>query len=102
MTTTPEPLLRLPDGTVKQISPLTGTTVWTVPGRGHRPLPGAPARRVEVVSSASASGAAGNVASNSRRNRNSATLAPACSTMLKPRCQAQLSPSKVCSQTKLP
>lgn len=48
MTTTPEPLLRLPDGTVKQISPLTGTTVWTVPGRGHRPLPGAPARRVEV------------------------------------------------------
>lgn len=44
----PEPLLRLADGTVKQVSPLTGTTVWTVPGRAHRPLPGAPARRVEV------------------------------------------------------
>ncbi|MBN9375327.1 MAG: DUF4921 family protein, partial [Cellulomonas sp.] len=37
------PLQRLADGTVKQVSPLTGTTVWTVPGRGHRPLPGAPA-----------------------------------------------------------
>ncbi len=33
-------LLRtLPDGTVRQISPLTGTVVWTVPGRSHRPLP---------------------------------------------------------------
>ncbi|MBF4563186.1 DUF4921 family protein [Microbacterium sp. VKM Ac-2870] len=29
---------RLPDGTVKQIGPLTGTRVWTVPGRAHRPL----------------------------------------------------------------
>lgn len=38
-----EPLVRLPDGTVKQVSPLTGTTVWTVPGRADRPLPGAPA-----------------------------------------------------------
>lgn len=35
--TTP-PLLRLPDGTVKQMNPLTGTEVWTVPGRGNRPL----------------------------------------------------------------
>ena len=33
-----EPLVRLPDGTVKQVSPLTGTVVWTVPGRGRRPL----------------------------------------------------------------
>ncbi|MBU4213511.1 MAG: DUF4921 family protein [Actinobacteria bacterium] len=33
-----EPLVRLADGTVKQVSPLTGTTVWTVPGRGARPL----------------------------------------------------------------
>lgn len=33
-----EPLVRLADGTVKQVSPLTGTTVWTVPGRGGRPL----------------------------------------------------------------
>ena len=29
---------RLPDGTVKQIGPLTGTRVWTVPGRASRPL----------------------------------------------------------------
>ncbi|GAA3767091.1 DUF4921 family protein [Microbacterium kribbense] len=35
-------LRRLPDGTVKQIGPLTGTRVWTVPGRANRPL--APAR----------------------------------------------------------
>jgi len=40
-----QPLQRLADGTVKQVSPLTGTTVWTVPGRGNRPLPGAPAER---------------------------------------------------------
>lgn len=31
-------LTGLPDGTVKQINPFTGTEVWTVPGRGHRPL----------------------------------------------------------------
>jgi galactose-1-phosphate uridylyltransferase len=31
------PLLRLPDGTVKHVSPLTGTQVWTVPRRAHRP-----------------------------------------------------------------
>ena len=40
-------LTRMPDGTVKQINPFTGTEVWTVPGRGNRPLgnhgrPGAP------------------------------------------------------------
>ncbi len=29
--------MRLPDGTVKQVGPLTGTRVWTVPGRAHRP-----------------------------------------------------------------
>ncbi|WP_299091266.1 DUF4921 family protein [uncultured Microbacterium sp.] len=29
---------RLPDGTVKQIGPLTGTRVWTVPGRANRPI----------------------------------------------------------------
>ncbi|MFF2632531.1 DUF4921 family protein [Microbacterium sp. NPDC058021] len=28
----------MPDGTVKQIGPLTGTRVWTVPGRAGRPL----------------------------------------------------------------
>ncbi|MGV1005164.1 MAG: DUF4921 family protein [Candidatus Nanopelagicales bacterium] len=31
-------LITLPDGTVKQRSPLTGTEVWTLPGRGNRPL----------------------------------------------------------------
>lgn len=31
-------LLRMADGTIKQINPFTGTEVWTVPGRGHRPL----------------------------------------------------------------
>lgn len=30
---------RLPDGTVKQRNPFTGTRVWTMPGRGRRPLP---------------------------------------------------------------
>ncbi|GAA4285863.1 DUF4921 family protein [Georgenia daeguensis] len=34
----PAPITRLPDGTVKQFNPLTGTEVWTVPGRGRRPL----------------------------------------------------------------
>ncbi len=33
-----EPLTRLPDGTVKQVSPFTGTQVWTLPGRAARPL----------------------------------------------------------------
>ncbi|MCR2812263.1 MULTISPECIES: DUF4921 family protein [Microbacterium] len=32
------PLQRVPDGTVKQLGPLTGTRVWTVPGRAGRPL----------------------------------------------------------------
>ncbi|QGF24718.1 DUF4921 family protein [Raineyella fluvialis] len=26
------------DGTIKQVNPFSGTEVWTVPGRGHRPL----------------------------------------------------------------
>ncbi|PIE82763.1 MAG: DUF4921 domain-containing protein [Candidatus Contendobacter odensis] len=26
------------DGTIKQVNPFTGTAVWTVPGRGNRPL----------------------------------------------------------------
>ena len=34
----PTPLRRLPDGTVKQTNPFTGTQVWTVPGRADRPL----------------------------------------------------------------
>lgn len=32
-------LEQLPDGTVRQQSPITGTVVWTVPGRSRRPLP---------------------------------------------------------------
>ncbi len=35
----PRRLLRLPDGTIKQESVVTGTVAWTVPGRSHRPLP---------------------------------------------------------------
>ena len=31
-------LIRMQDGTIKQVNPFTGTEVWTVPGRGHRPL----------------------------------------------------------------
>ncbi|MFT4210994.1 MAG: DUF4921 family protein [Microbacterium sp.] len=43
------PLVRLADGTVKQVGPLTGTRVWTVPGRANRPLAidRGPARRLE-------------------------------------------------------
>lgn len=32
------PLVTLADGTVKQVNPFSGTQVWTVPGRGNRPL----------------------------------------------------------------
>ena len=31
-------LTRMRDGTVKQVNAFTGTQVWTVPGRGDRPL----------------------------------------------------------------
>jgi galactose-1-phosphate uridylyltransferase len=31
-------LYTMPDGTIKQINPFTGTEVWTVPGRASRPL----------------------------------------------------------------
>jgi galactose-1-phosphate uridylyltransferase len=31
-------LMRMADGTIKQVNPLTGTEVWTVPGRANRPL----------------------------------------------------------------
>lgn len=34
----PEYISELRDGTVKQLNPFTGTEVWTVPGRGNRPL----------------------------------------------------------------
>lgn len=32
------PLTTLPDGTIKQVNPFSGTEVWTVPGRANRPL----------------------------------------------------------------
>ncbi len=41
--TEPEYLRVMADGTVKQQNPYTGTTAWTVPGRGNRPLGIAPA-----------------------------------------------------------
>ncbi|WP_180342574.1 DUF4921 family protein [Auritidibacter ignavus] len=34
----PPPLTKMTDGTVKQTNPFSGTQVWTVPGRAHRPL----------------------------------------------------------------
>ena len=34
----PEYLMTMRDGTVKQLNPFTGTQVWTVAGRGNRPL----------------------------------------------------------------
>lgn len=37
LTLRPDPLVRLPDGTIKQRNPLTGTQVWSVPGRNKRP-----------------------------------------------------------------
>ncbi|HET7398832.1 MAG TPA: DUF4921 family protein [Intrasporangium sp.] len=41
-----EHLARLPDGTVKQVNPFTGTQVWTLPSRGRRPWDsGRPAAR---------------------------------------------------------
>lgn len=48
----PPPLRRMADGTVKQIHPFTGTEVWTVPGRGNRPIDVAPAHVAEVDPSA--------------------------------------------------
>ncbi|MGN0101500.1 MAG: DUF4921 family protein [Dietzia sp.] len=42
------PLRRMADGTVKQLNPFTGTQVWTVPGRAHRPIEHAPGRVVAV------------------------------------------------------
>jgi galactose-1-phosphate uridylyltransferase len=29
---------KMPDGTIKQVHPFTGTAVWTVPGRGSKPI----------------------------------------------------------------
>ena len=41
----------MPDGTIKQVNPFTGTEVWTVPGRGKKPitnLSATNATRIEV------------------------------------------------------
>lgn len=35
---TSDAIVRMADGTIKQKNLLSGTEVWTVPGRGHRPL----------------------------------------------------------------
>jgi len=32
----------MPDGTIKQVNPFTGTEVWTVPGRGKKPITNRP------------------------------------------------------------
>ena len=34
----PEFITQLKDGTVKQLNPFSGTEVWTVAGRGNRPM----------------------------------------------------------------
>lgn len=34
----PHPIQTMADGTIKQVNPFSGTEVWTVPGRGNRPL----------------------------------------------------------------
>jgi galactose-1-phosphate uridylyltransferase len=47
------PLVHLPDGTIKQVSPLTGTVVWTVPGRAHRPIT-VPVREPHLIDPADA------------------------------------------------
>ncbi len=36
--THPTPIRTMADGTIKQVNPFSGTEVWTVPGRGNRPL----------------------------------------------------------------
>lgn len=46
------PLRRMADGTVKQTNPFTGTEVWTVPGRAHRPIDHSPGRVTAVDPSA--------------------------------------------------
>lgn len=38
MTTPAAPLTHMADGTIKQLNPFSGTEVWSVPGRGNRPL----------------------------------------------------------------
>ncbi len=45
-----ENYVKLPDGTIKQINPFTGTAVWAVPGRAKKPIDNAiprTARKIE-------------------------------------------------------
>lgn len=44
----PAPIIRMADGTIKQRNVLTGTEVWTVPGRSNRPIP-APTKDVREL-----------------------------------------------------
>ena len=40
---------KMPDGTIKQVNPLTGTAVWTVPGRSSKPITNAiPKNAIEI------------------------------------------------------
>jgi galactose-1-phosphate uridylyltransferase len=39
----------MPDGTIKQINPFTGTEVWAVPGRGHRPMTNGSAANLKLI-----------------------------------------------------
>ncbi|MDU0478001.1 DUF4921 family protein [Staphylococcus chromogenes] len=45
----PIPMHTMADGTLKQVNPMTGTEVWTVPGRGNRPL-GVPSTEPQPLS----------------------------------------------------
>lgn len=38
MITSSDFMIKMADGTLKQVNPFNGTQVWTVPGRGHRPI----------------------------------------------------------------
>jgi len=45
------PYIVMKDGTIKQVNPFTGTEVWFIPGRGHKPDPNArpkSARKIRV------------------------------------------------------
>nr|VFK16966.1 MAG: Galactose-1-phosphate uridylyltransferase [Candidatus Kentron sp. LPFa] len=43
---------KMPDGTIKQTNPFTGTAVWSVPGRGNKPITNAipnSAKKIEAM-----------------------------------------------------
>lgn len=54
-----QPLTSLPDGTIKQVNPFTGTEVWTVPGRANRPMQ-VPKREAKEITDREGSCAFGN------------------------------------------